>query len=99
MNKEEAKDFLPLVQALAEGKTIQYCDLKGDWLDTRNPTFRRRPELYRIKPEPHVLWVVRDGHGRFGGVFLEESKAAEQAEYVENARIVKYVEELEVEVS
>ena len=95
MNKEEAKDFLPLVQALAEGKTIQYCDHDGDWLDIPIPAFSKKPERYRIKPEPHVLWAVRDDHGRFGGIFLEESKAAEQAECVENARIVKYVEELE----
>lgn len=95
MNKEEAKDFLPLVQALAEGKTIQYCNQEGNWLDVSAPAFHKKPELYRIKPEPHVLWVLRDDHDRFGGVFLEESKAAEQAKFVENAKIVKYVEELE----
>ena len=51
MNKENAKDFLPLVQALAEGKTIQYSYYKDGWKDIEGPSLLGRPEQWRIKPE------------------------------------------------
>ena len=31
MDKNNAKDYLPLIQALAEGKTIQIKDDDGNW--------------------------------------------------------------------
>lgn len=54
MNKDNAKDYLPLVQALADGKTIQ-VKLGNDscWIDAKTPTFHEQPpEFYRIKPDP-----------------------------------------------
>jgi len=52
MNKDNAKDFLPLVQALADGKTIQYHN-GSEWLDMTRPTFVDEfVKNYRIKPEP-----------------------------------------------
>jgi hypothetical protein len=52
MNKNNAAQFLPLVQALAEGKTIQYKhDIRG-WIDQPIPCFDGcEPEWFRIKPE------------------------------------------------
>lgn len=60
MNKDNAKDFLPLVQALAEGKTIQLLDkdLGGKkWFDLESPDFVWHVSFYRIKPEPKKEWV------------------------------------------
>ena len=52
MNKDNAKDYLPLVQALAEGKTIQYYSPTTDkWHDEVAVGFNHRPCRYRIKPE------------------------------------------------
>ena len=55
MTREEAKEWLPIIQAWAEGKPIQYQINPGSWvidinkdLYTRNP-----PSNYRIKPEPN----------------------------------------------
>lgn len=50
MTKENAKEFLPLVQALSDGKTIQFfnCD---EWVDLDDPNFGNDIEKYRIKPE------------------------------------------------
>ena len=56
MNASNAKDYLPLVQALAEGKVIQVMDF-GDWIDLQYVTFERRASSYRIKPEPREIWV------------------------------------------
>ena len=63
MNKENAKEFLPLVQALADGKTIQMRDVVSEkvtlWddLDPSDIHFCQHPEEYRIKPEPRT-WEV-----------------------------------------
>ena len=55
MNKYNAKDYLPLVQGLAEGKTLQF---KSDqWEDIPcNSEFKWNncPSHYRIKPEPRT---------------------------------------------
>lgn len=50
MNKNNAAQFLPLVQALAEGKTIQRKDAWGEWIDRTFPSFIHAPENYRVKP-------------------------------------------------
>lgn len=63
MNKENAKDFLPLVQALADRKTIQFND-GGDWVDVENlNTDSYNPDEYRIKPEPRTFKVWRSPNG------------------------------------
>ena len=51
MTKEEAKELLPIVKALAEGKVIESFDDLYGWVETKNPIFDLSPEYYRIKPE------------------------------------------------
>ena len=53
MTREEAKELLPVMQAYAEGKTIEFLS-GGTWvamIDTP-PKFDCEPSKYRIKPEP-----------------------------------------------
>lgn len=53
MNKEKAQQYLPLIQAFAEGKTLQYkCSIENKWRDTPDLSFILAPKRYRIKPEP-----------------------------------------------
>lgn len=53
MTREEAKKLLPIIQAFAEGKTIQFRCKTGEWLDIINNEFDfiLSPDDYRIKPE------------------------------------------------
>jgi hypothetical protein len=51
MNKDNAKDYLPLVQALTDGKEIEYRSVDG-WTPVRHPSFNESADRYRIKPEP-----------------------------------------------
>ena len=51
MTRKEAKEMLPIMQAYAEGRTIQFLD-GGKWLDLYESDFYKSPERYRIKPEP-----------------------------------------------
>jgi hypothetical protein len=54
MNKETAHLYLPLVQALADGKTIEFQTTGDDekWVEMINVSFGPSPHKYRIKPKP-----------------------------------------------
>ena len=75
MTREEAKAKLPIIQAFAEGKTIQFYN--GDeWADLDEATFSASPDKYRIKPEPKYrpfenqeeCWNEMPKHQPFGWV-------------------------------
>ena len=50
MNRNQAKELLPIIQAFAEGKEIQQTD-GYDWYDLDDPDFMANGSSYRIKPE------------------------------------------------
>jgi len=55
MNKQNAHEYLPLVQALANGLTIQ-CNDRGEWVDVESLyTDVYGPDEYRIKLEPQTF--------------------------------------------
>lgn len=64
MVKEQAKELLPIIQAFAEGKTIQYY-IGADWIDVSPDgavDFSDNPSNYRIKPEPDKNQLpIKDG--------------------------------------
>lgn len=53
MDRERVKKMLPIFQAFAEGKTIEY-DNQRKWVPIRELDIVGiiNPELYRIKPQP-----------------------------------------------
>ena len=52
MNRQEAKELLPIMQAFVEGKTIEFrTNSISKWIETTTPKFDLLHE-YRIKPEP-----------------------------------------------
>lgn len=61
MTREQAKELLPIIQAFAEGKTIQLK--KGDnWVDLHEPNFVGCNEMYyRIKPEEDMRKSFEEG--------------------------------------
>jgi hypothetical protein len=65
MNKENAAEYLPLVQALAEGKTSQ-IDYQGNenWIDGLNLDLSYEPSRYRIKPELREWSMVVGNDGK-----------------------------------
>jgi hypothetical protein len=61
MNKENAKDYLPLVHALADGKIVQ-TKFNGLWHDYGEMAFSLPPEDYRIKPTPRTFVIYVNKH-------------------------------------
>lgn len=75
MNRQEAKKLLPIIQAYAEGKTIQVKAIDGIWYDDEDMVkFDSSPQNYRIKPEPKYhpfknkkeCWNEMQNHQPFG---------------------------------
>ena len=51
MTREEAKELIPIIQAFADGKTIEFFK-QGEWIELNDPDFMWSADKYRIKPEP-----------------------------------------------
>ena len=93
MNKDNAAQFLPLVKALAEGKTIQFCVMGNQWEDVKSVGFNYDPKRYRIKSEPRVLYVNEYADG--GTAYRSRSHAIGVAGPLALRTAVKYVEVIE----
>ena len=76
MTIEEAKELLPIIQALAEGKTIEVLHPNGGWTETDKVYFNLPSNHYRIKEEPKYrpfksqeeCWDEISKHQPFGWV-------------------------------
>ena len=103
MTREEAKELLPIIQAYAEGKTIQHYSEENGWIDWLNfVNFNEPPSTYRIKPEPKYrpfksqeeCWNEMLKHHPFGWVRIEGTD-----EYCDIAKIFDYSGETKLKVS
>lgn len=78
MNREQAKELLPIIQAFAEGKTIQVKASDGLWYGREGENcefnFNADPQMYRIKSKPKYrpfanaeeCWQEMQKHQPFG---------------------------------
>ena len=78
MTREEVKNLLPIIQAYADGKNIQYLNKDFIWDDFEDQTFFGGVS-YRIKPEPKYrpfktteeCWNEMLKHQPFGWVYCK----------------------------
>lgn len=98
MTREEAKELLPIIQAFAEGKTIQIkCGKYYDWDDVPKGvndsiTFENRPWKYRIKEEPKYrpfktqeeCWEEMHKHPDFGFIREKGTKVIYSIAMIDN---------------
>ena len=84
MTREQAKEILPIIQAFAEGKKIQYRNYYDEWMDIKENeevNFISSPSNYRIKPKPKYrpfetkeeCWKEMHKHPDFGWLREKES--------------------------
>ena len=96
MTRKEARDMLPIIQAYAEGKTIQRIDDKNEWNDLCIVNFDFSPNKYRIKPEPKYrpfnnqdeCWEEMLKHQPFGWVRCKYSAVLYHVESIASDRVV-----------
>lgn len=86
MDRQQAKELLPIIQAFAEGKIIQSRRINGMWIDLEMKTalniisLINEPQKYRIKPEPKYrpfkdaeeCWCEMLKHEPFGWVIRND---------------------------
>lgn len=83
MNRQQAKELLPIIQAFAEGKTIQVKGPDNRWYDysgNHKLKFDSDPQKYRIKPKPKYrpfvdkeeCWQEMLKHQPFGWIKYKE---------------------------
>jgi hypothetical protein len=60
MNRKRVKELLPVFQAYADGKEIEFLD-RGRWIGFKenNPPIWMDGVIYRIKPEPKKRLMTR----------------------------------------
>jgi hypothetical protein len=97
VNREEARKLLPIIQAFAEGKTIQVLIIGRDWEDVAvdgfGSSFSFNPENYRIKPEPRVIYVNEyDDACGWDAAYLSKDYALKSAATKCKRRAIKYIE-------
>ena len=96
MTREEARQAAKVLQAYADGKTVQ-CKQRskaGQWqdLDATAGVFNWTQYLYRIKPEPRVVYVCDYGDGIFNHNTHESRERARECSLRGIVDIVKFVE-------
>lgn len=82
MNRNQAKELLPIIQAYAEGKVIQINQPIVGWKDNNEPLFNGDTSSYRIVPEPKYrpfkdaeeCWAEMLKHQPFGWVKRKENE-------------------------
>ena len=60
MNRERAKELLPIIEAFADGETIQRYVLSREWEDVTTGAPFDDDVDYRIKPKPREFWINPD---------------------------------------
>lgn len=77
MDIKNLKEIMPILQAIAEGKTLQHRTLNDEWIDTSVSSIDyivTYPDNYRIKPNPKYrpfanakeCWEEMQKHQPFG---------------------------------
>ena len=94
LTREEAKEMLPIIQAWADGQTVDWYDPAIGWrLSGFTLDFDKKPNFYRIKPEPRYrpfktrdeCWEEMHKHPDFGWI-----KVNVTGEYEQIVRIFDY---------
>ena len=93
MDREYVKKILPIMQAFADGKTIEMLCFKDKWKEVDEPYFNLTPNCYRVKPEPKYrafntkeeCWNEMHEHPDFGWI-----KRNVTGEYKQIVRIFDY---------
>ena len=93
MDREYVKKMLPIMQAFADGKTIEILCYNDKWKESDDLSFKVDPRYYRVKPEgkyrqfknQEECWTEMHKHPDFGWI-----KENVTGEYKQIIRIFEY---------
>lgn len=89
MNREQAKQLLPIIQAFAGGAEVQSqgC-ITGDWYIINDPDFNPATK-WRIKPKPRERWTVVDEVGSIRGALSGYLEAEDARKFVKSLELLR----------
>lgn len=99
MNRNKAKELLPIIEAFSKGSVIQSRHIKGGaslWYEVETPNFDNNDFDYRIKPEPKYrpfknaeeCWQEMQKHQPFGWVKEKERNVRTEINYIHNEGVM-----------
>ena len=100
MNREKAKELLPIIQAFAKNRPIERREIGAtNWADTNElclQLYEEKKIEYRIKPEPKYrpfktqeeCWQEMHKHPDFGWVVTKNCRVIYHIDYVYNALFI-----------
>lgn len=99
MNRNKAKELLPIIEAFSKGRVIQSRHIKGGaslWYDVETPNFDNNDFDYRIKPEPKYrpfkdaeeCWQEMLKHQPFGWVKVIGGNVRTEINYIHNEGVM-----------
>lgn len=99
MKKETIKEFMPIMQAMLEGKTIQSCyNYDKKWVDVEEIIVEHGISSYRIKTEPKYrpfknadeCWTEMLKHQPFGWVRGKVSRSRYEISCLKDRAVSSY---------
>ena len=93
MRRNEVKELLPIIQAFAEGKTIQVKAIDGMWHDDEDTLkFDSSPQNYRIKSEQKYrpfknaeeCWKEMQKHEPFGWIKSKDDSTINKFMFIDS---------------
>lgn len=79
MTRDEAREFVKVVQAYADGKEVEGRTIGSvRWQPLDEPVFNCSVRQYRIKPEPREVWILQYGNGEISYVADKSREDAEE---------------------
>ena len=105
MTREEMKDLLPIMQAFADGKPIEYSSDGDLWIETDTPTWCS-DKFYRIKKEPQYrpfktkeeCWNEMLKHQPFGwlrdedGDYILPATVGNKSDFIFRFKVYKFTD-------
>ncbi len=86
MNRERAKQLLPIIQAFADGKDIEWRMDDEEWYTKGDPFWGDYFE-YRIKPEPRVFWINPDAND--SDAIIYEAFNPEHSDFIKVREVIE----------
>ena len=93
MNRKQAKEMLPIIQAFAEGKGVETKTGSG-WISIENMSFAGNPDSYRIKPKSEFrpfkdaeeCWQEMEKHKYFGWIKCKDASVPSKFMIINSVR-------------
>lgn len=91
MNREQAAKLLPIIQAFAEGKEIQFFNVtipENGWVEDKDLFhFGANNLKYRIKAEKKTGWINLYPSGPYNQIYSTKEQANNSASFQQDNRI------------